>query len=417
MPETPDPINPDSPLTNGSKSQLETTSAVSAPDSKTSSTTLKEKAGDAANKWLARNRNLVLRQTPLWAQSLVGLLIGLGSLVVVGSFLFKIDEVVSVSGQLKSIGGTVEVKTPAGGRVAKVFFKDGELVDKGQLLMRFDTRQALDQKTTLTRLIEVENKELTSRLKTIGSQQKMLRSRLDVIDKKLMTKTLIIQELQELVRLGGFQKLTFLEQKDQAFELQTQRSEIEEQFEQLDQQANQARLNRSKNIEEMSNRLREVELKLQYQNVLAPVTGILFDSKASPEGVLSPGERILSIVPQKGLYALVYVPNQDIGFVKTGQKAKVRVDAFPFSRYGELDGNVAKIGADALQPDQVFNFYRFPVEISLDKSFLEKNNIKIPLLSGMSVTSNLKLREKRVISLVSDLLVDQTDSVQSIRQQ
>ena len=45
------------------------------------------------------------------------------------------------------------------------------------------------------------------------------------------------------------------------------------------------------------------------------------------------------------------------------------------------------------------------------------DDIKIPLKPGMSITTNLKLRDKRVISLVSDLLVDQTDSIKSIRQQ
>ena len=103
---------------------------------------LKQKAGDAANRWMARNRSLVLRQTPIWAQSLAAILIGLSTTAVIGGILFRIDEVVTVQGQLKSIGGTVEVKTPAGGRVAEVLFSDGEVVRKGQPLMRFDTRQA-----------------------------------------------------------------------------------------------------------------------------------------------------------------------------------------------------------------------------------------------------------------------------------
>ncbi|MCP9909687.1 biotin/lipoyl-binding protein [Cyanobium sp. BA20m-p-22] len=56
--------------------------------------------------------------------------------------LFKIDEVVTVQGQLQSIGGSVELKTPVGGKVAEVFFKDGQTVRKGQLLLiRFDTCQ------------------------------------------------------------------------------------------------------------------------------------------------------------------------------------------------------------------------------------------------------------------------------------
>ncbi|MFT7658816.1 MAG: hemolysin D [Cyanobium sp.] len=115
------------------------------------------------------------------------------------------------------------------------------------------------------------------------------------------------------------------------------------------------------------------------------------------------------------------VSNKDIGFVKTGQEAKVRVkvrvDAFPFTRYGELKAKVTQIGADALEPSEVQNFYRFPVKLELDRSYLESQGVRIPLRSGMAITTNLKLREKRVISLISDLLVDQTDSVKSIRQQ
>ena len=80
---------------------------------------------------------------------------GLGT-VVVGGIIFRIDEVFTVQGQLKSIGGIVEVKTSAGGRVAEVLFKDGDQVSKGQLLLRFDTRQAADQKATLTRLIALD---------------------------------------------------------------------------------------------------------------------------------------------------------------------------------------------------------------------------------------------------------------------
>lgn len=156
---------------------------------------------------------------------------------------------------------------------------------------------------------------------------------------------------------------------------------------------------------------------MQYQNVLAPVTGVVFDPKARVEGVLGAGERILSIVPQQGLYAEVFVPNKDIGFIKSGQEAKVRVDAFPFTRYGELPGAVSQIAADALAPDATQNFYRFPVKLTLERSFLESDGVKIPLKAGMAITTNLKLRDKRVISLVSDLLVDQTDSVRSIRQQ
>ena len=125
----------------------------------------------------------------------------------------------------------------------------------------------------------------------------------------------------------------------------------------------------------------------------------------------------MTIIPQQGLKANVFIANKDIGFVKSGQSAQVRIDAFPFTRYGEITGNVDSIGADVLSPDETASYYRFPVSISLSKSNLSSGNFVIPLRSGMSVTANLKLREKRLISLLSDMLVDQTESIRGIRQQ
>nr|WP_271488498.1 HlyD family efflux transporter periplasmic adaptor subunit [Synechococcus sp. AH-779-G23] len=359
----------------------------------------------------------MLRQTPVWAQSLAALLISLGALATAGAFLFKIDEVVTVTGQLESVGGTIEVKTPAGGRVAEVLFKDGDLVKKGQPLVRFDTRQAADSKATYLRLISLEQKDLDSKLLTVKAQQSMLDGRVDVLNKKLSTKTTIANEIGKLVEQGGFQRLQYLEQLDQVYELRKQLSEIEGQKTQLRLSAIQYSLEAKKNINQMRKNLKDAELQLQYKNVSAPVTGIVFDPQASVEGVIQGGERILSLVPQGSLYAEVFVPNQDVGFVKSGLKAKVRVDAFPFTRYGELIGEVSQIGADSLAPDSRKNFYRFPVKLDLSTSFLESKGIKIPLQSGMAITANLKLREKRVISLLSDMFVDQTDSLKSLRQQ
>ena len=378
---------------------------------------LKQRAGDAANRWMARNRSLVLRQTPVWAQSLAAILIGLGTTAVLGGILFRIDEVVTVQGQLKSIGGTVEVKTPAGGRVAEVLFSDGQAVVKGQPLLRFDTRQAADEKETLTRLIQLEQRQLKTQLETLDSQKATLEGRQKVLEQRKATQSTILDEMEELVLQGGFQRLQFLQQQDQLFELENQINDLNEQANRLKLQSESLQLQSRKSIDEMRNRLSQAELQLQYQNVLAPVAGVVFDPKAIPEGVLTPGERILSIVPQQGLYAEVFVPNKDIGFIKPGQEAKVRVDAFPFTRYGELPGSVTQIAADALPPDPTMNYYRFPVKLDLQRSFLESGDVQIPLKPGMSITTNLKLRDKRVISLVSDLLVDQTDSVRSIRQQ
>ena len=217
---------------------------------------LKQKAGDAANRWMARNRSLVLRQTPIWAQSLAAILIGLSTTAVIGGILFRIDEVVTVQGQLKSIGGTVEVKTPAGGRVAEVLFSDGEAVRKGQPLMRFDTRQATDEKETLTQLIAAERKQLKTQLDTLASQEATLAGRRAVLQQRMVTQSTILREMESLVEQGGFQRPQFLQQQDQLFELENDINDLKEQESRLKFQAEDVQLQGRKSIDQMRNRLR-----------------------------------------------------------------------------------------------------------------------------------------------------------------
>ncbi len=365
--------------------------------------TPKQVVAQSAERWLARNRSLVLRQTPVWAQSLAAIVIGLGVSAVTAGLLFRIDEVVTVTGQLESIGGSVEVKTPAGGRVAEVLFKDGSFVNKGEPLIRFDTRQAATDKATSTKLIELERSELKSRLSILKSRQL-------VLEKKVTTSSQITQALSDLVNNGAFQRVQYLQQLDALYELQSQLSDVKLEM-------NRSKLESEKKIGQLNNQLKQAELQLQYQNVIAPASGIIFNPKARVSGVISAGDPILTIIPQEGLKGKVFVQNKDIGFVKNGQKAQVRIDAFPFTQYGELVGAVGQIGADALAPDQEAQFYRYPVILNLKTSYLDYKGVQIPLRSGMAITANLKLRDKRLISLISDMFVDQTESIRSIRQQ
>lgn len=373
--------------------------------------------GDAANEWLAKNRSLVLRQSPVWAKSLAVVFTALGTIAVVGGFLFRIDEVVTVQGQLNAVEGSTDVMTPSGGQVAQVFFKDGEFVPKGKLLLKYDTTAAAKEAETLTLMISLETSELEQQLATFVSRTEVIKGQRVVLEKKIKTKTEILDSLRGLVESGAYTRLPFLEQTDELLELQAQLNQLDEELQQLTFQATQLRLESERNISQMRNSLVKANLQLQYQNVEAPVAGIVFDPKVRPQSVLQPGETILTLVPQDSLHARVFIPNMDIGFVKPGQEARVRIDAFPFARYGDVPGIVEDIGADALPPDETNPIYRFPARISLKRPYLETRGIKIPLRSGMAVTTNLKLRDKPVISLLSDLLVDQLDAVRSIRQQ
>ena len=201
------------------------------------------------------------------------------------------------------------------------------------------------------------SRKISFKLKTLESQQATLAGRQEVLEQRLKTKSTILSEMTALVEQGGFQRLQYLEQQDQVFEMQTQVNDLAEQRNRLQLQADQIRLQSRKSINQMRNQLQKAEVQLQYQNVIAPVAGVVFDPQARVDGVLGVGERILSIVPQQGLYAKCLF-QKDIGFVNL-VNPRIRVMLSIYSLW-RIQAVVSQIAADALEPN-AFGFYNFPV--------------------------------------------------------
>ncbi|HIK38082.1 MAG: HlyD family efflux transporter periplasmic adaptor subunit [Geminocystis sp.] len=190
----------------------------------------------------------------------------------------------------------------------------------------------------------------------------------------------------------------------------------------IDSQINKLILENEKKIAELNGQISVAKQTIKYQELKAPVSGVVFDLKANPGFVpkTGQGETLLKIVPDPGpenpLVAEVYVTNKDIGFVEVGQKADVRIDAFPYSEFGDIKGRVYFVGSDALEPNQIYNFYRFPVKIDLESQKLIVRGQPVDLQSGMSVTVNIKVREKRtVLSLFTEQFTKGVETLKQVR--
>ena len=93
----------------------------------------------------------------------------------------------------------------------------------------------------------------------------------------------------------------------------------------------------------------------------------------------------------------------------------MRVDAFPFTQFGSIPGRLKTIGTDSLPPDQQNPLPRFPAYVSLDRPYLEKNGTRHNVSSGQTVSVNLVVRDKRVITLLTDAVQKALDSLRRIR--
>lgn len=200
-------------------------------------------------------------------------------------------------------------------------------------------------------------------------------------------------------------------------ELTTQIGDNTKRIAEIDSQFTKALVDNNKRLSEVEGQIRQAEVALQYQELRAPVSGTVFDLKAGLGYVANTNtsESVLKIVPDDQLIAKVFITNKDIGFVKENMLVDVRVDSFPFSEFGDVKGKLIWIGSDALPPDQANPTYRFPAKVQLNRQSLNVNGRDIRLQSGMSLTANIKVRDRTVISLFTDVFVKNTESLKFVR--
>ncbi len=113
-------------------------------------------------------------------------------------------------------------------------------------------------------------------------------------------------------------------------------------------------------------------------------------------GVVTPAQPLLAIVPgQDTLEVEAVVLNRDIGFVRAGQSAMVKIDSFPYTRYGYLQGTVASVSHDATQDEQLGLV--FPARVVLQRDSVAVNGVPVRLSPGMSLSVEIRTGQRRII--------------------
>ena len=95
---------------------------------------------------------------------------------------------------------------------------------------------------------------------------------------------------------------------------------------------------------EAADELAKAEQKTDLSTLTAPVAGVVQDLAVHTfGGVVTPAQQLLRIVPADGEIEVdAVVANQDVGFVEIGQEAEIKIDTFPFTRYGLIHGRVER---------------------------------------------------------------------------
>lgn len=339
----------------------------------------------------------------------------------------KIDQVTHGRGQVIATARTQIIQSPDGGVLQEIFVKEGERITKGQRVALMERDRALaafnDTKAkvaalriTLARLhAEVFerpldfDKSLLIYSDFIRNQKDLYLKRRHAIDEdvRVLNQALKLarEELsmtERLEKTGDVGRAELLRLQRQIVDLEGQLGSRRNKYFQ-DSQTELTKAEEELSTQEQA--LADREALLDHTEIKAPTDGIVKVIRVTTlGGVLRPGDVLMEILPTNSeLIVEVKLPPAESGFVSVGLPASVKLDAYDYSIYGALDGEVIYMSADALNEDtrageQVY--YRVRIKIHDPASSIQKIRDK-PISPGMTATVDIRTGERSVLSFLT----------------
>ena len=327
------------------------------------------------------------------------------------------------SGSVENLAGQAELKVAWDGAVPEPFRLREEAVLRADLAQLSDALKALDRQmaeklATQKRL----NMSIAFQNTLMNTLNQRVSTRQEAIDLKVGTKIDLYNAKEELEK----SEAALASDQGQLIEtdaaIRSVRSEKAKTVSQFIADNENKLADAARKADEARQALAKADARLARTRLYAPTDGVVQQMAVTTVGqVVTTGQQLIVLTPTGGkLQIEALVANLDIGFVKPGQDAVIKVDAFPFTRFGALHGKVVNIASAAIAeqdakralanatasanvapeapsaPGQPESFV-FPVAVSLDETAMKIDNATIPLTPGMTVTVEIRTDSRRVI--------------------
>ena len=140
--------------------------------------------------------------------------------------------------------------------------------------------------------------------------------------------------------------------------------------------------------------------RTELQRLTAPVSGVVQQLAIHTiGGVVTPAQELMKIVPEsESLEVEAWILNKDIGFVNEGQAAEVKIETFPFTKYGTIGAKVIDVSNDAVTDEKKGLVYAG--RVLMQKSAIQVGDKLVNLTPGMAVTVEVKTGKRRLIEFV-----------------
>lgn len=357
-----------------------------------------------------------------------------GTVIIIGVFTLligaiiwacvsEIDVVITASGSVQPIGNLNVVKTYSGGTVKSINVSEGDFVEQGDVLIELDSealdidvnqlqnqRKILEAQRDIYKMI-IDGSDL-SEIKANGYSddlkpyiQSILDSNADYRNslanlENEKSSAEINHEIAKL-QLEQYQDTGGTERQIKAQELTVEQHALT--VENADLQISGIKAQYSSqinsNISEVNNKLDEIETNLEkyrlsteYQNITAPVSGYVNSVGVNTLGeTVTSAQQLVTIVPDNTPNEMLcYVKNTDIADIELGMEAEIKLEAYPYNKYGTVKGTVKYISPSSFTNEQLGNVYIVKLDI-------DGGNENINIISGLSGAVEVKTDKRTVM--------------------
>ncbi len=277
------------------------------------------------------------------------------------------------------------------------------------------------QRSMLAQSISEHQSNLAVIDQTLARRRADLDATRQQVEKLRRTLPLITQRAESMAKLADqklFPRMQYLEVEQERIEaeqdlateeanlasIQASLQELAEQRHAMESGAQREALLKVEELEKIVGSLRQEHVKTEQvatQQVLtAPVDGEVQQLAVHTiGGVIKPGDPLMIIVPlDQSLEVEALVLNKDIGFVREGQSTTIKVDSFPFIRYGAIDGEVISVSDDAMQDERLGLVYAAHVRLARADMNIDGKTVR--LSPGMAVSVEVMTGKRRVMDFV-----------------
>ncbi|MBR2519259.1 MAG: HlyD family type I secretion periplasmic adaptor subunit [Selenomonadaceae bacterium] len=139
--------------------------------------------------------------------------------------------------------------------------------------------------------------------------------------------------------------------------------------------------------------------------IYAPISGRVYNLDVhTVGGIVTDAQPLMQIVPEDAkLEFEVYADNKDIGFIKVGQEAEVKVETFNFQKFGMYKAEVQEISADAVnEPNDQVKHMKYKLILDPTSNDISVYGKPAKIEVGMNVSAEIKIKEKRIIDFFLD---------------